>query len=86
MTGVKYLLLLPTPRAGLDDFRDGHDFGFLSNRNVEHHVNHLMNHGVELLLWDADAIEAPGELLVLVTAQHVDLADEAVYVVGRRPA
>jgi hypothetical protein len=42
---LTWFAILP-PRAGLDDFRDGHDLGLLGNGEAEHHVHHLVDHGV----------------------------------------
>jgi hypothetical protein len=64
------------PPARLDDFRDGHDLGFVADVEVEDHVHHLVDHSVLLILWDIDAIEATREIHILVTPQHIDLADK----------
>ena len=52
---------------------------------VNYHVHDFVNH-VELVAWDIDAIETSREIHVLVTTQHVDLADDAPYVIGGHPA
>ena len=38
-----------------------------------------MNHRVELVLRDIDAVETAREIRILVAAQHVDLTDATVY-------
>jgi hypothetical protein len=39
------------------------------------HLHHLVDHRVELVFRDIDAIKTAREVHVLITAQYVDLAD-----------
>jgi uncharacterized Zn ribbon protein len=57
------------------NLRDGDDLGLIANMEIQHNVHHLVNHRVELVLRDIDAIEATGEIRILIAAQKVDLAD-----------
>ena len=73
-------------RARLDDARDGYYLALFADREIDDHVHHLMDHRVELVLRDADAIEAAGEIHVLIAAQDINLADKAPRVEVRHPA
>ena len=42
----------------LDDFRDGHDLGLVADLEIQDHVHHLVDYGVELVPRDLDAIQA----------------------------
>jgi hypothetical protein len=77
---------LLVPRARLNDARDHHYLGLLGHRDSKHHVHYLVNHRVELVLWNIDAIEATREVYILIAAQHIDLTDEAPQVIGGHPA
>jgi hypothetical protein len=65
---------VPPPR--LDDLRDSHDLGLITDREIQHHVHHFVDHGVELVPRDIDAIEAAREIRILVAAQDVNLTDK----------
>jgi hypothetical protein len=80
------ILLLAFACARLDDFRDGYDLSFVTDVEVEDRVHHLVDHSVELVLRDIDAVEAAREIHILIAAQHIDLTDEAPQVVGGHPA
>ena len=53
-------MLLAPVCARLNNFRDSYHLALLGNREVEHHVQHLVDHRVELILRNVDAIQAAG--------------------------
>jgi hypothetical protein len=63
----------------LNNTRDGNHFALLGYRQIDDHVHHFVDHGVELIALNAvSAIEAAREVRVLITTQDVNLTDQAL--------
>jgi hypothetical protein len=58
----------PGGSSWLDELRDRRNFALFGDRDVHHHVQHLVDHRVELVVPDTEAIiEATREFLVLIS-------------------